>query len=98
MMTNMSYEEAKELIEKAARLNPFAANDFRQFSMMTEHAITAFSNEKYSIALKLKAKALAMREAKQLADALGVIDAHVSKLESIDFEGFARLAANPESV
>lgn len=98
MMTNMSYEEAKELIEKAAQLNPFAAADFYRFSTMTQHAITAFSNEKYAFALKLKGKALAMREDKQLADVLGVIDAYVAKLESIDFEGFAQLATNPESV
>lgn len=92
MINTMSYEEAKELIKKAAQLNPFAANEFRQFSMMTQLAIAAFQNEKYSLALKLKIKALGMREEKQLADALGVIDAHVAKLESIDFEGYAQLA------
>lgn len=79
MITTMSYEEAKELIKKAAQLNPFAANEFRQFSVLTQHAITAFENEKYSLALKLKVKAV------------GVIDAHMAKLESIDFQGFAQL-------
>jgi DNA repair protein RadC len=95
-MTNMSYEEAKELIEKAARLNPFAAEDFRQFSVMVQHAITAFGNEQYLFALKLKTRAMAMREEKHLADVIGVIDALVTKLESIDFEGFARLCTDQD--